>query len=259
MDHKPMPGTPGDKVLQNNGLESSENTGFEEEFNIIMHAIGHDVRAPLRSISGFALAIEEDYAGKLDATALDYLHRIRGGAKRMDSMLEGILTLCRLKNTTPLREHADISHMAGDILTGLAEQRPDRHLEIDIAPGLVAGTDRALLRIVLHELIENAWKFTSEAPVTRIAVARVAAPKEKFVVGIRDNGVGFDAEAARGKLFGLFERFHAPERFPGDGVGLAVARSAARRLGGSIKAESHPGRGALFICEITDHPECRRI
>lgn len=248
-----------DKVPQDKGMAFSGDGGAGEELNMIIHAIEHDVRAPLRSVSGFALAIEEDCAGKLDATSVDHLHRIRCAAKRMDKMIDGIVTLCRLKNTEPLLEHADISHMAGDILTGLAELQPARRIDIDIAPGLVVGTDRALIRIVIKELLENAWKFTAGTPDARIVVSRTKAPADRFAISIQDNGVGFDADAARDRLFRIFERFHPPEKFPGEGIGLAIAKSATRRLGGFIKVESHPDQGALFICEITDHHECRRI
>lgn len=227
----------------------------ERELRSVLYAVSHDVRAPLRALDGFALALEEDYADRLDEIGLDYLHRIRGGAQRMDRMIESIVRLARLALATSMREHADVSHMAGDILGGLRDGDPGRAgVQVVIEPGLeIARCDRALVRTLLTELLSNAWKFTAEQASPEIRVRRGEPVPGAFTFVIEDNGVGFDTERAGDRLFGLFQRFHAPGRFPGEGAGLALVRRAALLLGGDLSIESQPGRGTLVRGVIPNH------
>ena len=240
---------------EESGADGMRLKEFEYDMNKIIHAVSHDLRAPLRGISGFARALEEDYGAKLDATGLDYLARIRQGAKRMDRMIDGVLTLARIPQSPVAHENADVTYIANDLLTSISERHPSRKVTVTVEPALTAISDRALIRILLRELLENAWKFTAENSGATIRVARVDAPAGRFAFSIGDNGTGFDAEAAgaSGKLFGMFERFHGPDRFEGEGAGLAIAQGVARHLGGFLKVESRPGDGALFICEVIDH------
>lgn len=220
------------------------------EMRALVSAVSHDLRAPLRSVDGFALAIEEDYADRLDAAGLDYLRRIRSAARRMDRMLVGLVLFAKLADHRPEPEHTDISHIAADVLAGLRERDPEHVPEILVSPGIVADTDRELVRTMLQELLANAWKFTRGRNDARIAVTAEPAPEGRVAFAVRDNGAGFDAAAAGGKIFGLFQRFHVENDFAGEGVGLAAARRAARVLGGDLHAESSPGNGAAFLCVL---------
>jgi signal transduction histidine kinase len=222
----------------------------EHEMGTMLYAISHDVRAPLRALDGFALALEEDYADRLDGTGRDYLARIRMGAKRMDRMIDSVVRLSRLQSRPLTAEHADFSHMANDILSGLLATDGTRVVKTWVDPRLELTTDRMVLRMALNELLSNAWNFTGKTAGATIEVRGEPAPNGWFAFSVRDNGVGFDVARAGDRLFGLFQRFHAPGEFPGEGAGLALARRAVLLLGGSLRVESKPGEGAVFHCTI---------
>lgn len=222
----------------------------EREMGAMLYAISHDVRAPLRALDGIALALEEDYADRLDGTGLNYLARIRSGAKRMDRMIESIVRLSRLQSKPLASEYADFSHMANDILSGLQAADGKRVVVTWVDPKLELTTDRTVLRLALNELLTNAWNFTAKTPGASIEVRAESASAGWFAFSVRDNGVGFDVERAGDRLFGLFQRFHAPGEFPGEGAGLALARRAILLLGGTLSAQSKPGEGAVFHCMI---------
>ncbi len=224
----------------------------DREMRAMLYAISHDVRAPLRALDGFALALEEDYAARLDGPGRDYLARIRAGAQRMDRMIESVVRLSRLQSKPLVVEHVDLSHMANDVLSRLREVGPARVVTTRIDPGLELNTDRDVLRIVLGELLSNAWNFTCETPCAHIWVSAESAPEGCFTFSVRDDGAGFDVARAGDRLFGLFQRFHAPGRFPGEGAGLALARRAVLLLDGSLRVESQPGAGAVFHCTISN-------
>ncbi len=224
----------------------------ERELHALLHSISHDVRAPLRVINGFSLALQEDYAKVLEGAGLDHVRRIRAAAARMDQMLDGILRLSRITVKPPESGRVDLSHMARDIVCGLRENTPPHEVEVDVEPGMELAGDRALVRVVLHELIGNAWKYTRGVSGARIGVGRAGAPPGRFAVRVRDNGIGFDSELAGERLFGLFQCFHDREKQPGNGVGLALARRAARVMGGEVEARSKPGEGAEFTCILPD-------
>ena len=223
---------------------------IERERRMLLHAISHDVRAPLRAMEGFARALEEDHAGSLDGTALDYLRRVRNGALRMDRMIDGLVRLARLDDRSPARERTDISHCARDIRSGLLESFPAHAVAFTIEPGMEIVSDRALVRLILDEFLSNAWKFTHGVAAPAVAVTRVPSPEGTFAFAVGDNGAGFDAASAGERLFGLFQRFHAPDRFSGEGVGLALASRAALLLGGTLSVASAPGAGATFTCTL---------
>jgi light-regulated signal transduction histidine kinase (bacteriophytochrome) len=224
----------------------------EREMGAMLYAISHDVRAPLRALDGFALALEEDYAERLDETGRDYLVRIRTGAKRMDRMIDSVVRLSRLQSKPLVSEHADFSHMANDILSGLLASDGARVVKTWVDPRLELTTDRMVLRIALNELLSNAWNFTAKTPGASIEVRGEPGPNGSFAFSIRDNGAGFDVARAGERLFGLFQRFHAPGEFPGEGAGLALARRAVLMLGGTLSVESKPGEGAVFHCTISN-------
>lgn len=212
-----------------------------EAFN---YSVSHDLRSPLRAIDGFALALTEDCAGKLDATGQDYLQRIRGGTQRMAALIDAMLQLSRI-GRKPLKPGSlDLSAMAREILAELAAAEPARQVAIDITPGLGAWGDAQLLHAALANLLGNAWKYSAKTPHAKITFGQMQQDGQT-VYFVRDNGVGFDMAHA-GKLFGAFQRLHHRAEFEGTGIGLATVQRIIHRHGGRIWAEAAPGQGATF-------------
>jgi signal transduction histidine kinase len=215
----------------------SESFGF---------TLSHDLRAPLRVVEGFTRIVKEDYGPQLDRVGNDHLDRVLGAAARMNLMIDAMLALARLSQQPLARQPVDLSQMAGFVVDDLRRGHPDRNVEVEIEPGLRAHGDPTLLRLVLDNLLGNAWKYTAKAARPRIELRREAgtgAAGLGFVV--HDNGAGFDMRSAD-RLFGLFQRLHSASDFPGHGVGLASVRRIVERHGGRVWAESEPGRGASF-------------
>ena len=173
-----------------------------------------------------------------------YLARVRAAAQRMGQLIDDMLMLSRVTRREMARETVDLSALARDILADLRETGPQRVVEAHVADGLVASGDPALLRIVLQNLLANAWKFTSRRPVAHIFVGseRRDGAAAYFV---RDDGAGFDATYVD-KLFTPFQRLHAADEFPGSGIGLATVKRIVRRHGGSVWAEGAVDCGATF-------------
>lgn len=207
-------------------------------------SVAHDLRAPITVIMGFAEALSEDYGGVLDQEGLDYLRRIRRAADRTRELVDDLLWLAR-SAVTPLRlATVDLSALAREILHGFAEREPDRKVEVRIDPGCQVEGDAGLLRIALENLLSNAWKFTrGREPATVEFRSCRSGDAPEFLV--RDDGAGFDPGQAH-RLFGVFQRLHAPDQFEGTGIGLATVQRIVRRHGGTVSAESSPGRGACF-------------
>jgi signal transduction histidine kinase len=214
------------------------------ELEAFSYSVSHDLRAPLRGIDGFSQALLEDYAGSLDETGVQYLERIRGGARRMGDLIEDLLKLSRLSQGELLLDEVDLGAMAEAILSELAAKDRDRNVEVTIEPELTAVADPRLLRVALQNLISNAWKFTSRGERARIEIGAKEHGGET-VFYVRDNGTGFDMQYAD-KLFAPFQRLHSPNQFEGSGIGLATVQRVLRRHGGRIWAESEEGEGATF-------------
>jgi signal transduction histidine kinase len=206
--------------------------------------LSHDLRAPIRVVDGFARILKEDYGSALDRLGNDHLDRVLGAAARMNGMIDALLTLARLSQQPLVRQPVDLSRLALFVAEELRRASPQRDVRLEIEPGLVAVGDPTLLRMVLENLLGNAWKYTGQKDVAQVSFrAEPAGARRGFVV--RDDGTGFDMRSAD-RLFGLFQRLHAASEFPGTGVGLASVRRIVRRHGGDIWAESEPGRGAAF-------------
>ncbi|MDP3123282.1 MAG: PAS domain S-box protein, partial [Thiobacillus sp.] len=192
------------------------------ELEAFSYSVSHDLRSPLRAVDGFALALTEDYAGKLDATGLDYLQRIRGGTQRMSALIDAMLQLSRI-GRKPLKPGSlDLSAMAHEILAELAVAEPAHQVAIDITPGLGAWGDAQLLHAALANLLGNAWKYSAKTPHAKITFGLLQQDGQS-VYFVRDNGVGFDMAHA-GKLFGAFQRLHHRAEFEGTGIGLATVQ-----------------------------------
>ena len=229
-------------ALHQYGAELSVANRELESFS---YSVSHDLRAPLRSIDGFAQALTEDYEARLDDTGRDYLGRIRRNAQRMGMLIDDLLSLSRVSRAELTRTEVDLSAAVTDIAQRLQEMEPTRRVEWRIQNGVVAEGDARLLQVAIDNLISNAWKFTSKQPASIIEFGVAAIDDSRRAFMVRDNGAGFDMAHAD-KLFGAFQRLHGSTEFPGTGVGLATVHRIVRRHGGRIWAESAVGAGATF-------------
>lgn len=230
---------------------SIELEAINQELEAFSYSVSHDLRAPLRAIDGFSHILLNDYADKLDETGRDRLGRVRRAAQHMGTLIDDLLKLSRVTRTELKREQVDISALANEIVADLCKQAPDRTVQFVIAPDLLAQGDKGLLRIVLDNLLGNAWKFTGCRAEARIALERADGPGIPTYV-VSDNGVGFDMAYAD-KLFGVFQRLHDTSEFPGTGIGLATVQRIIHKHGGRIWAESEVGKGTRFY--FTLEPE----
>ncbi|MDA8433844.1 MAG: ATP-binding protein [Nitrospiraceae bacterium] len=227
-----------------------ELEAINEELDAFGYSVAHDLRAPLRAITGFTEALVEDHAASLDATAGDYLERISNAGRRMSQMIDDLLKLSRLCGEM-VREKVDLSRLAEDVAGQLAALEPGRKVEFSVADGMEDWADAPLMRAVFENLLGNSWKFTSRRSPARIEFSK-RTDGATTVYFIRDNGVGFDMAYA-GKLFDPFQRLHSQEEFPGSGIGLATVRRIIRRHGGAIWAEAAPDRGATFFFTLNEN------
>jgi PAS domain S-box-containing protein len=216
-----------------------------KELESFSYSVSHDLRAPLRAIDGFSQALVEDYGGRLDERAQNYLDRVRKAAQRMADLIDALLQLAKVARAAITYSPVDLTAIAASFAEELRDRDPERDVEYAIEPGLLASGEPNLLRAVLENLMGNAWKFTRKADRPRIAVGRT----EEGEFFIRDNGAGFDM-AYGNKLFGAFQRLHANEEFEGTGIGLATVARIIHRHGGSIRAEGEIGKGATFYFSL---------
>jgi signal transduction histidine kinase len=210
----------------------------EEELAALEYAVSHDVRAPLRAIQGFAAAVEEDGADRLDEVSKKHLARVRAGAERMNALLEGLLSLSRLSRAPLQRTRVDLSKLARAIAKRLHASDSARTVTFAIEDGLEVEADEELTEKLLAALLDNAWKFTSKKPAATITLKRDG---DRIV--IEDDGAGFDAQYVA-RLFAPFQRLHGSDDFPGIGIGLATAKRIVRRHGGTIEVHGTKGEGA---------------
>lgn len=215
-----------------------------EELEAFSYSVSHDLRAPLRAMTGFSRILLEDYADRLDDEGLDYLGRIQKAGKRMGALIDDLLDLSRLTRRQIGRGAVDLSTLAKGVAEDLRRAEPGRRARFIIAEGLSVTGDAGLLRVVLENLLGNAWKFTSREAEARIEFGAVER-EGRSVYHVTDNGVGFDAAYAD-RIFDPFQRLHAEDEFEGVGVGLATVTRIIRRHGGSLWAEGQPGKGATF-------------
>ncbi|MBI2865148.1 MAG: PAS domain S-box protein [Chloroflexi bacterium] len=219
-----------------------------KELETFAYSVSHDLRAPLRHIEGFARVLLEDYPDRLDEQGKRYLGFVGDAAQRMSQLIDALLALSRVTSFEMHRQQVDLSAVARSVADALRESQPERQVELSCAEGLVVTGDGRLLRIVLENLLGNAWKFTAHRPVARVDVGVLPADGEedgKPVYFVRDNGAGFDMAYAD-KLFGAFRRLHSESEFPGSGIGLATVQRIVRRHGGRVWAEAEIDKGATF-------------
>lgn len=216
------------------------------ELESFSYSVSHDLRAPLRGIFGFAEALEEHSGAALDETGRGYLQRVRNAANRMGQLIDDLLKLSRLTRAGMKMEVVNLSELAESVIAGLRQMEPARAVEVAITPDITVLGDAALLRIVLENLLGNAWKFTARNPRARIEMSSAATGTGKVACIIRDNGVGFDSRYAH-KLFGAFQRLHPQAEFPGSGIGLATVQRIIHRHGGEVSGKSEIDLGAEFV------------
>jgi hypothetical protein len=214
------------------------------ELESFSYSVSHDLRAPLRAIDGFLEAIDEDYGERLEERGRDYLARVRSAARRMAQLIDDLLHLSRVGRAELRCETLDLSGLAADVAGELARASPGHPVDFAVQAGIVAHGDPHLLRLLLENLLGNAWKFSSkrEHPHVQMGAAR---DDGELHVWIRDDGVGFDMQYAD-KLFVPFQRMHSESEYPGTGIGLATVQRIVHRHGGRVWAESAPDQGATF-------------
>lgn len=225
---------------------TAELRAANQELESFAYAVSHDLRGPLRAMSGFSQALVEDYGESLAGEARVYLEQIGLASRRMGELIDGLLQLSRSTRGELRRDRVDLSALAERLLAELARTEPSRRVAWRIEPGLTARGDARMIEVVLRNLLGNAWKYTAgtAAPMIRVHAERRPEDRNRLF-HVADNGAGFDMAYA-GKLFQPFQRLHRQEEFPGLGIGLATVQRIVQRHGGTIQAVAAPGQGAMF-------------
>ena len=214
------------------------------ELEAFSSSVSHDLRAPLRHIAGFATVLVEDHAASLNADARACLARIDAGVKHMGTLIDDMLRLAKVAQGELKSEDVDLSALAHEVAAELKAANPARSVDFKAEENLHARGDKALLRVVLENLLSNAWKYTAQKERASIEFGSTAEADGRNYF-VRDNGAGFDMQYTS-KLFAPFQRLHSQNDFPGHGVGLATIRRIVHRHGGRIWAQAEPEKGATF-------------
>jgi signal transduction histidine kinase len=219
------------------------------ELESVSYSVSHDLRSPLRSIDGFSQALIEEYGDKLNDTGKGYLERVRKATQKMGFLIDGLLNLLKVIRSEFKPEFIALSTMVRDIAATFQKNNPERIVDVVVQEGIMVRGDPNLLKIVIENLLDNAWKFTNNTPHPRIEFGRIERDGSTACF-IRDNGVGFDMAYA-GKLFGAFQRLHTTEEIAGTGIGLATVKRIINRHGGHVWAEGEIGKGATFYFTLS--------
>ncbi len=240
-----------EEVLRLNALleqrvmqRTAELEAANRELSAFTYSVSHDLRAPLRAINGFSRLLDEEYRERIDGKGQQYLERVCAGAARMEHLIEDLLRLSQITRQEMRIGPVDLSGMAAEVADELQAGNPERGVEWVIAPGVRVDGDAGLLRVVLQNLMGNAWKYTSKRKHARIEFG-CGGDDGGRALYIRDNGVGFDMAYAD-KLFTAFQRLHSPAEFPGNGIGLATVARVTQRHGGKVWADAKVGEGSTF-------------
>ncbi len=219
-------------------------SAVNKELESFSYSVSHDLRAPLRTINGFSLALLEDYGDRLDDEGRDYLNRLRSASVRMDGLIQNMLSLSRINRQDIQKQDVSLSKMANVIIAELQQADPQRKVECTIQDNMECYGDSQLIRIALDNLLGNAWKYTSKVALANIEFG-VKNKNGDTTYYIKDNGAGFDMRYVN-KIFDAFQRLHHEREFEGTGVGLATVVRVINRHGGRIWAEAAPNKGAIF-------------
>ena len=234
-----------DELEQRVAVRTRELSQLIRELDAFAYSVSHDLRTPLRSINGYATLLAEEHAHLLPPEGREHLERIRGSANRMGRLITDLLTLARLSQAEPDRQRVDLSQMARQVAAELAQTDAAREVRWDIQDGIEAQADPVLMRVVLLNLLGNAWKYTGQTPQARIGVSARTLAGGTLECCVCDNGAGFDMKYAA-QLFTPFKRLHAHHEFEGTGVGLATVHRVIERHGGQVRGEGAVGQGARF-------------
>ena len=232
-------------------LPAEQPASVQDEQESFSYTVSHDLRAPIRVVEGFTKIVKEDYGRQLDRVGNDHLDRVLAAAARMNSMIDALLALSQLSTRPLASQPVNLSQLAGFVADDLRRQWPDRHVALHIEPGMQVQGDPTLLRMVLENLLGNAWKYTGKCrePAVWFERGPATGPASASTFSVRDNGAGFDMRFSD-RLFGVFQRLHSANEFQGTGVGLASVRRIVRRHGGEVWAEAEVDRGAAFHFSI---------
>jgi light-regulated signal transduction histidine kinase (bacteriophytochrome) len=215
------------------------------ELEAISYSVSHDLRAPLRGIDGWSLALKEDYEDKLDEKGKLYINRVRSEIQRMGQLIDGLLLLSRVTRMETRQAQLNLSEMVKGIFDRICEETKNEKVQIEISPDLHDKGDNDLLQIVFTNFLDNAIKFSSKVASPKITFGRVIIDG-KPTYFVQDNGAGFDMTYAK-NLFGAFQRMHRQTDFPGTGVGLATVQRIINRHHGRVWAEAKVDEGATFF------------
>jgi DNA-binding response OmpR family regulator len=225
-------------------LLAAELERQNRELDAFSYSVAHDLRAPLRSISGFTAALAEDYAEQLDDRAKDYIRRVQQNTRRMAELIDDLLELSKIGRAEIRKQSVDLAVEARSIIGQLRDRDPGRVVDVVIPERVIVDADRGLTRALLDNLLSNAWKFTSKRARARIELGETQSDGERAIF-VRDNGAGFD-QAHAAKLFRAFQRLHQVTDFEGTGIGLATVHRIVSRHGGRVWAHGEPDAGATF-------------
>jgi PAS domain S-box-containing protein len=226
---------------------------LNKELETFNYSVSHDLRAPLRRIAGFVTALSEDCVDKLDSKESGLIKDIKASTQHMTGLIEALLKLASFSRSTLQRQPTNLSSIAETVALELRQSDPSRKVDVVVADNVIVAADTALSRIVMENLLNNAWKFTRYCDSARIEFGIVSRTDKVATCYIRDNGAGFDMKYA-GKLFGAFQRLHPDSQFPGTGIGLASVQRIIHRHEGFIRAESVVGKGTTFYFTLEASP-----
>lgn len=226
--------------------QARELEAVHAEVSGLLYSICHDLGSPLHTISGFSEALDEEYGDGIDPEGRNFLGRVRASSRRMEEMIADLHRLAQVSRSELRRQNVNLSEIAEAIAESLRQSDPQRDVAFSIEPGLTMQGDPGLMRIVLENLLQNAWKFTRTHPAATIAVGSEAGENSPIFY-VRDDGVGFDPKYAA-RLFLPFQRLHPRAEFEGNGIGLAIVQRILHRHGGRVTAAGSVDEGAtVFI------------
>lgn len=227
----------------------------KKELEDFSYSVSHDLRAPIRHINGYLELLDQEALTCLDEKSRYCLNAVAKAARRLSDMMEGILTFSRLGRAELMKNQIEMDQLVQEVVQEQAQTVPERSIDWQISPLPVVIADRVTLRQALGNLIANAIKFSDSSPTSRIEIGALEQPGETTFF-VRDSGVGFDMRYAD-KLFGLFQRLHPPDEFPGTGAGLANVQRIISRHGGRVWAEAEVGKGATFWFSLPKEEESK--
>lgn len=225
--------------------ENVELQAINSELEAFSYSVSHDLRAPLRSITGFSDILVKRLAPTLGVEELDYLTRIKDSGDTLGQLIDGLLDLSRLSREELNHVEVNLSDISKAIIKNLKNHEPQRKIVFEVTENLIARGDQRLIHSLLQNLISNAWKFSSKNPEAKVEIGSQKIATQQTVFFVKDNGAGFNAKYDK-KLFNIFQRLHTVKEFDGNGIGLATVKRIINRHGGNIWAEGMPGEGATF-------------